>query len=86
MGSYLVSLQSAFVPSAFLTSRLSRPSRKPTAAFAGLWKPRQPNRSTSLFRFVDLRLGFRTHNTPSNVTTGIAVPVEHRKRLMRSEL
>ena len=83
MGSYLVSLQSAFVPSAFLTSRLSRPSRKTSAAFVALSKPRQPNRSTSPFGLVGLRLGFRSHNTPINVTTGIAVPVEHRKRLMK---
>jgi len=81
MGSYLVGLQSALVP--FLTSRLSRPSRRPAAAFVALLKPRQPNRSTSLFRFVGFRLGFRSHNTPSNVPSGIAVPVEHGKRLMK---
>ncbi len=87
MGSYLVSLQSVFVPSAFLTSRLSRlsrPSRKiSAAAFVALSKPGQPNRSTSPFGLVGLRLGFRSHNTPINVTTGIAVPVEHKERLMR---
>jgi len=83
MGSYLVSLQSALVPSAFLTSRLSRPSRKTSAAFVALSKPGQPNRSTSPFGLVGLRLGFRSHNTPINVTTGIAVPVEHKKRLMK---
>jgi hypothetical protein len=65
MGSYLVSLQSAFVPSACLTSRLSRPSRKPSAAFAALSKPRQPNRSTSPFGLVGLRLGFPSRNTPN---------------------
>jgi len=84
MGSYLVSLLSAFVPFVFLTSRLSRPSRKTSAAaFVALSKPRQPNRSTSPFGLVGLRLGFRSHNTPINVTTGIAVPVEHKERLMR---
>jgi hypothetical protein len=84
MGSYLVSLLSAFVPFAFLTSRLSRLSRKTSAAaFVALSKPRQPNRSTSPFGLVGLRLGFRTHNMPINVTTGIAVPVEHKERLMR---
>jgi len=81
MGSYLVGLQSALVP--FLTSRLSRPSRKPTAAFVALLKPRQPNRSTSPFGLFALRLGFRSHSTPINVSTGIAVPVEHRRRLMK---
>lgn len=84
MGSYLVSLQSAFVPFALLTSRLSRPSRKiSAAAFVALSKPRQPNRSTSPVKLVDLSLGLRSHNTPINVTTGIAVPVEHKERLMR---
>jgi len=84
MGSYLGSLQSAFVPSAFLTSRLSRPSRKTSAAaFVALSKPRQPNRSTSPFGLVAFRLGFRWHSTPINVSTGITVPVEHRRRLMK---
>jgi len=84
MGSYLVGLQSVFVPSVFLTSRLSRPSRKTSAAaFVALSKPRQANRSTSPFGLVGLRLGFRSHNTPFKVTTGIAVPVEHKERLMR---
>lgn len=84
MGSYLVSLQYAFARFAFLTSRLSRPSRKTrAAAFAVLSKPRQPNRSTSPFPLVGLRLGFPSHNTPINVITGIAVPVEHKKRLTR---
>jgi len=83
MGSYLVSLQSTLVPSAFLTARLSPPSRKTSAAaFAALSKPGQPNRSTSPFGHVGLRLGFRSHNTPIKVTTGIAVPVEHKERLM----
>ena len=83
MGSYLVRLQSAFVLSAFLTSRRSRPSRKPrAAAFVAPSKPRQPDRSTSPFGLVGLRLRFRSHNTPINVTTGIAVPVEHKERLM----
>ena len=83
MGSYLVSLQSAFVPSAFLTSRLSRLSRKTSAAaFVALSKPGQPNRSTSPFGLVGLRLGFRSHK-PINATTGIAVPVEHKERVMR---
>jgi hypothetical protein len=82
MGSYLVSLLSAFVPFAVLASRLSRPSRKTSAAaFVALSKPRQPNRSTSPFGLVGLRLGFRSHNTPINVTTGIAVPVEYKERL-----
>lgn len=81
MGSYLVSLQSAFVPSAFLTSRLSR--KTSAAALVALSKPRQPNRSTDPFGLVGLRLGFRSHNTPINVTTGIADPVEHKERLMR---
>ena len=84
MGSYLVSLQSAFVPSVFLTSRLSRPSRKSSAAaIVALSKPGQPSRSTSPFGLVGLRLGFPSHNTPIIVTTGIAVPVEHKERLMR---
>ena len=87
MGSYLVSLQSAFVPSAFRASRLSRPWWKTNAAaFVALSKPRQPNRSTSLFGLVGLRLGFRLHNTPINVTTGIAVPVAHKERLKRERL
>jgi hypothetical protein len=84
MGSYLVSLQSAFLTSAFLTSRLSRPSRKTSAAaFVALSKPRQPNRSTSPFGLVGLRLAFRSHNTPINVTTGIDVPVGQKERLTR---
>jgi hypothetical protein len=84
MGSYLVSLQSAFVPFAFLTSRLPWPSRETSAAaFVALSKPRQPNRSTSRVELVGLSLGLRSHNTPINVTTGIAVPVEHKERLMR---
>jgi hypothetical protein len=84
MGSYLVSLQSAFVPSAFLTSRLSRHSRKTSApAFVVLSKSRQPNRSMSPFGLVGLRLELGLHNTPIDVTTGIAVPVEHKKRLMK---
>jgi hypothetical protein len=37
----------------------------------------------SPFGLVGLRLGFRSDNTPINVTTGIAVPVEHKKRLMK---
>ena len=65
MGSYLVSLQSAFVPFAFLTSRLPWPSRETSAAaFVALSKPRQPNRSTSPFGLVGFRLGFRSHNLP----------------------
>jgi hypothetical protein len=84
MGSYLVGLQSAFVPSAFLTSRLSQPSRKPSvAAFVALSKPRQPNRSTSPFGLVGSRFAFRSHNTPINVTTGIDAPVRHEERLTR---
>jgi hypothetical protein len=84
MGSYLVRLQYAFVRPAFLTSCLSRPSRKTiAAALAALSIPRQPNRSTSPFGLVGLRLGFPSRNTPINVATGIAVPVEHKKRLTR---
>ena len=83
MGSYLVGLQSVFVLSVSLTSRLSRPSRKTGAAFAALSKPRQPNCSTSPFGLVGLRLACRSHNTPINVTTGIAVPVRHKERLTR---
>jgi hypothetical protein len=76
MGSYLVGLHSAFAPRVFLTSRLSRSSRKTTAAaFVAFSKPRQPNRSSSPFALVGLRLAFRSHNTPINVTTEIAVPV-----------
>jgi hypothetical protein len=81
MGSYLVGLQFAFVPSAFLTSRRSRQSN--AAAFAALSKPRQPNRSTSPFGLVGLRLGFRSRDAPIKDPTGIAVPVEQKERLMR---
>lgn len=84
MGSYSVSLQSAFVRSAFLTSRLSRLFRKASApAFAPLSKSQQPHRSTSSFGHVGLRLEFGSHNTPLEITTGIAVPVEHKRRLMK---
>jgi hypothetical protein len=83
MGSYLASLQYAFVLSAFLTSRLSRPSRSTSAvAFAALSKPRQPNRSTDPFGLVGLRLGFRSHIRHSSVTAGFALPVEHKERLV----
>jgi hypothetical protein len=78
MGSYLVGLQSAFVPSAFLTSRLSQPPRETgAAAFVALSKPRRRNRSTSPCGLVAMRLGFCSHNTSISVTTGIAVPLEH---------
>ena len=77
MGSYLVRLQSAFVPSAFLTSRPSRKAR--AAAFAALSKPRQPNRSKGPFGLGGLRLGLRSHPSPCS----IAIRVEHKERRMR---
>ena len=87
MGSYLGSLQYAFVRSAFLASRLSRLSRKTGAtAFVAFSKPRQANRSTSLFGLVGLCLGYLSHNTPINVTARIVVPVGHTARLTRSAL
>ena len=84
MGSYLVRVRSAFVLSAFLISRISRLSQKASAAAFAAFR-NQDNlivlRAAS--GLVGLRLGLCSHNTPISVTSGVALPVEHKERLMK---
>ena len=78
MGSYLGGLLFTFLP-----SRRSRPSRKTNAPpFLALLNSRQPDHWPRPLGLVGLRFRFGSRNTPIDVTTGIPVPVEHKKRLM----